>query len=272
MIFTTFAYKGNTYPAVLKDDKVISLDKYGLPYKTLEEAARFMTDSELEMLKESGINEGINVNEVTLMPAIMEPFQEVIIMENNFVQNGDSLPTYFYKKASYASCSGAVIPSYPGHVTELDYQAEVCVVVRNDLYQVSVEEAGNHIFGYLLINNVIGRNLTLRHRRPYIATSLDGYLPMGSLIVTPDEFEKPIELRSYVNGELRQKAKLDQVKFGFDYAISDLCRISVLRGGSLISSGTPFGTAKDLGGSYLQSGDVVTVEADRLGTITNVVG
>lgn len=272
MIFTTCAFEGREYPALYKDGKVVFLKDLGLNFATLEETARFITDQQLSALKETDYSQGRCVTEVSLMPAIKEPFQEVVIMENNFVANGDPLPTYFYKKASYANASGGIIPSYPGHVTELDYQVEVCAVVRNDLYQVSKEEAYKHIFGYLLINNVIGRNLTLRHRRPYIATSLDGYLPMGYFVVTPDEFDQPIELRSYVNGELRQKDTLDHVKFDFCYAISDLCRISVLRGGSLISSGTPFGSARDLNKPYLSAGDVVTVEADKLGIITNTVG
>ncbi len=271
MIFTVYAYKGKTFPSLYKDGKVVSLRSLGLNYATLEETARFINEKQFETLKNVDFSQGIEVSKVTLMPAIMEPTQDIIIMENNFVDNGNPLPTYFYKKVNYANCSGGIVPSYPGHVTELDYQVEVCAVVRNDAYQVSKEQASKHIFGYVLINNIIARNLTARHRRPYIATSLNGYLPMGYFIATSDEFDKPIELKSYVNGELRQKDIINNVNFDFNYAISDLSRISILRGGSIISSGTPFGTAKDLNKPYLSSGDIVCVEADNLGTITNIV-
>lgn len=271
MIFAVYAYKGKTFPSLYKNGKVVSLKSLGLNYSTLEETARFIDNEQFEMLKRVDFSQGIDISNVTLMPAIMEPTQDVIIMENNFADDAAQLPTYFYKKVNYANCSGAIIPSYPGHVTELDYQVEVCVVVRNDVYQVSKEQATKHIFGYLLINNIIARNLTLRHRRPYIATSLNGYLPMGYFIVTADEFDKPIEIKSYVNGELRQRDTINNVNFNFNYAISDLSRISVLRGGSLISSGTPYGTAKDLNKSFLSSGDIVSVEADNLGIITNII-
>lgn len=271
MIFASFIHKGIIYPGIVKADKLVPLEVLGINYRTLEETARNITDEQLEVLKEAHDIYGYSLGEITLLPAIPEPYQEVIVMENNFICDGGRLPTYFYKKATFSNCDGARIPSYPGHVTELDYQVEVCAVVKNDAYQVSVENAKKHIFGYLLINNFIARNLTVRHRRPYIATSLDGYLPMGCFIVSPDEFPERLEMNSYVNGELRQHGYLDEAQFDFAYAISNLSRISVLRGGSLISSGTPFGTSRDLNKPYLCSGDVVTVEAGLLGTISNIV-
>lgn len=277
MKFLMYAHQGKQVAAVMTQDgmRVVPLSECGLLYEDLEQLARFATAAQLDSVK-AYLNEnsqsGISIQDVTLLPAIPAPTQEILIMENNFVQDGAELPTYFYKKATYANCSGGRIPTYPGHVTELDYQAELCAVVGGDVYQVQPEEARKHIFGYLVINNVIARNLTVRHRRPYIATSLDGFLPMSSFLVTADEVQAPIRIRTWVNGELRQDDVSASAKFSFAYAIADLARISVLRGGSIISLGTPFGSGKDQNPPrYLRSGDVVTCEASGIGTISNVV-
>ena len=277
MKFVTYALHGLQSPGVVSLDgkRVIPLTECGLQFKNLEELARFATAKQLQSLKcrlETDCESGIPIEDVTLLPAIPAPTQEILIMENNFVPDGAPLPTYFYKKATCANCNGGRIPTYPGHVTQLDYQAELCAVVGGDVYQALPEEAHRHIFGYLVINNVIARNLTLRHRRPYIATSLDGFLPMSSYLVTPDEITEPIHIRCWVNGQLRQDETADKAKFSFAYAIADLSRISVLRGGSIISLGTPFGSGMDQTPPvYLQSGDTVTCEAAGIGTITNIV-
>lgn len=277
MKFVTYAFHGTQHPGVLSPDgkRVIPFAECSLPYTSLEELARFSPAQEqkalAKWLADHG-DAGLPLETVTLLPAIPAPTQEILIMENNFVPDGAVLPTYFYKKATYANTNGGRIPTYPGHVTQLDYQAELCAVVGSDVYQVRPEEAHRHIFGYLVINNVIARNLTVRHRRPYIATSLDGFLPMSSFLVTADEVDEPIRIRSWVNGQLRQEDTADSAKFSFAYAIADLSRISVLRGGSIISLGTPFGSGADQNPPvFLRSGDVVTCEAEGIGFVTNIV-
>lgn len=277
MKFLTYAHQGKQVPGVLSADgmRAVPLADCGLTYQTLEELARFSTDEQRAQISnwlQAHPEAGLPLHDVTLLPAIPAPTQEILIMENNFVPDGAPLPTYFYKKATCANVNGGRIPTYPGHVTELDYQAELCAVVGGDVYQAQPKDAHRHIFGYLVINNVIARNLTQRHRRPYIATSLDGFLPMSSFLVTADEVQAPIRIRCWVNGELRQDAAADSAKFSFSYAIADLSRISVLRGGSILSLGTPFGAGKDQNPpKYLQSGDVVTCEASGVGSISNVV-
>lgn len=289
MKYVMCAAKGRSYPAVLSFDgqRVVALEEAGLNYPNLEQLARFSGKEEQRALKawlQANPIAGTSLTQVTLLPAIPTPNQEVLVMENNFLQHNDQekaafeekkqelLPTYFYKKASYANGNGGRIPTYPGHVTELDYQAELCAVVAGDVYQCQPEEAEDHIFGYLIINNVIARDLTRRHRRPYIATSLDGFLPMSSYLVTTDEVSGPIRIRSWVNGELRQDDTSDSAKFSFAYAIADLSRISVLRGGSILTLGTPFGSGcHQTPAKWLRSGDVVTCEAEGIGSVTNVV-
>lgn len=278
MKFITFAYHGQFVPGVLSLDgrHALALSDCGLDVPSLEVLARSATSHQLGTLRtylEAHPNAGLPLENAVLLPAIPSPTQEILIMENNFLHNDPELPTYYYKKATFANGNGGRIPLYPGHVTQLDYQAELCAVVGGDVYQVSPEQAQSHIFGYLVINNVIARNLTQRHRRPYIATSLDGFLPMSTFLVTPDEVPHNITIRSWVNGQLRQEAVASDANFSFSYAIADLSRISVLRGGSIISLGTPLGTGADQAPpEFLRSGDCITCQADGVGGVTNFVG
>jgi len=183
------------------------------------------------------------------------------------------LPTYFYKKATRSNFDGGTIPFYTNHVTELDYQAELCVIIWKDIYRCTEAEARKYIFGYIVINNVIAHNLTKKHRRPYIATSLDGFLPMSPYIVTSNEAGYgPFTIRSYVNGELRQNSTTDFLKFDAAYAIADLSRGALLRAGTILSLGTPYGRGRDKKPEkYLKSGDIVTCEVVDIGKVTNLV-
>lgn len=278
MKFITFAYHGQFIPGVLSLDgrHTLALSDCGLDVPSLEALARFTSPHQLRTLRtywESHPSAGYSLEDIVLLPAIPAPTQEILIMENNFLHNSPELPTYYYKKATFANGNGGRIPLYPGHVTQLDYQAELCAVVGGDVYQVPPEQAQNHIFGYLIINNIITRNLTQRHRRPYIATSLDGFLPMSAYLVTPDEIPQDIAIRSWVNGQLRQDTLSSDANFSFSYAIADLSRISVLRGGSIISLGTPCGTGADqIPPEFLRSGDCVTCQADGVGSVTSFIG
>ena len=284
MKFLTFAYHGKQYPAVLSPDgaRAVPLEELGFSAPTLEAfivsgAVRSLDPRKLEAAS------GFDLRSVTLLAPIPEPLQEVLVMENNFAASPedlaayrqahpDGLPTYFYKKASVCNTDGAPIPSYPGHVTELDYQAELCAVIGQDAYKVRPGDARHYIFGYTVINNVIARNLTVKHRRPYIATSLDGFLPICPYIVTPDEAPEEITVRSYVNGELRQEAPTSLAKYDFAYAIADLSQMSILRAGSILTLGTPFGTGADQQPPrWLRPGDTVTCEASGVGSVTNTI-
>ncbi len=293
MKFLTYMQGGAQIPAVLSPDglQAVALNAFGFMHETLEQFIRAVSREELNALRMALPSKGGQpLESLVLMAAIPEPLQEIIIMENNFTRDDAEqaafaarraagerlLPTYFYKKASLCNADGGVIPLYPDHVEQLDYQAELCAVTWGDAYQVTVDEAGSHIFGYTAINNVIARSLVLRHRRPYIATSLDGYLPMAPFIVTVDEFAPGhrFTIRSFVNGALRQNDTTAHLRFDAAYAIADLSQASVLRGASILSLGTPYGCAKDIGGEprvYLKAGDRVTCEVESVGSVTNIV-
>lgn len=287
MKFLTFEKDGRLVPAVLDANRAVPLSLLGYAQPSLESFIAEVGSPDGIKERLASVKGGFDLSEIKLAAAIPEPTQEIIIMENNYCRDAEEaaqfaeklkndssmLPTYYYKKATLANRDGGVIPSYSGYAEQLDYQAELCAVTSRDAFRAP--DAKGYIFGYTVINNVISRALTLRHRRPYISTGLDGFLPMCPFVVTADEFgESPVfTVRSQVNGETRQCASTKLLRFDADYAVRDLSQGSVLRAGSIISLGTPFGSGRDLEPQkYLNIGDSVVCSADGVGSVSNVIG
>lgn len=289
MKYITFEYNKTLYPGVCRNGRVFSLRSLGYDAPTLEAFITGADGTEHAIIRgklESGSLGGIPLSEVRLHAPIPEPRQEIIIMQNNYKKTAseaqaararigepDYLPTYYYKKATLAGEDGGAIPRYKGFLEQLDAQAELCAVLMGDIYRCPIEDAHRRIFGYVVINNVIAHDVTVRHRRPYISTGLDGFLPMSPYIVSADEFEEGhcFKVRSYVNGQPLQNGSTDERVFSPEYAIADISRTSVLYGGTILSTGTPFGTLQDVGGPFLEPGDVVRCEVEGVGSVTSTV-
>ena len=288
MKYVSYERDGLVYPAVLVSQTVYPLAQFGYSHSTLE---AFIADSDgseharIRRLLPGAV--GIDAASVRLVAPIPEPLQQAIIMENNYCQSaeeaalkrqaaaqGKLLPTYYYKKATCVTTDGGTIPRYEGFLEQLDVQAELCAVLgRAVTHCETPADARRHLFGYVVINNVIAHDLTLRHRRPYISTGLDGFFPMSPYIVSADEFPEGhrFHIRSYVNGALCQEGTTDQRVFSEEYAIADLSRAGVLFGATLLSTGTPVGSLRDKGLPFLKSGDVVRCEIDGVGSVTSTI-
>lgn len=95
---------------------------------------------------------------------------------------------YFSKRVNRASGNNDVIPVY-SFVDSLDYEVELGVIIRKDVFNAKEEAALNAVFGYTVINDVSARNIQLKHQQWYLGKSLDGYTPIGPCIVTKDEIK-----------------------------------------------------------------------------------
>lgn len=285
MKFVTYEYMGQACPGVLDCDRVYPLKEFGYDQTTLERFIAESTGTVTSLIREKlpGAS-GIPVSEIRLLPPIPAPGQEIIIMQNNYARTASETeqfhglaaekklyPTYYYKRAAAPTTDGWAIKRYEGFLNELDLQVELCAVLGRGVYRCS--EADVRIFGYMVINNVIAHDITVRHRRPFISTGLDSFLPMSPWIVSADEFEENhvFRLRSYVNEELRQEGDTSLRIFGPEFAFADLSQAGVVEGASILSTGTPFGNLRDLGLGYLKAGDKVRCEVEGVGSVTNVV-
>lgn len=268
---------------------VYPLKALGVQAETMEELIIESDRKALNVLKarvEAGCEEKIPLQEVELLPPIPEPRQSVICLENNYYKDqaektatieagqAPKWPTIYYKKATLANKPYGVIPSYPDYAKELDTEPGIAMITAADIRAIPEEDAGKYIFGYTILNNIISRELTRRHRRPVVSTGLDGFLPMGPWIVTADEFEQnpKFTLETKRNGEVIQSASMDLMKFQQNYIVSDLCRYGILKAASIVWLGTPFGCIRDQDHPvYLKTGDVLTCTVPGLGQLENTI-
>jgi 5-oxopent-3-ene-1,2,5-tricarboxylate decarboxylase / 2-hydroxyhepta-2,4-diene-1,7-dioate isomerase len=171
-------------------------------------------------------------------------------------------PTYFHKPVTALnSHRGAVVR--PEGCRWLNYEGEIVIVIGRTCRNVSPEEAGDYIAGY-----TIGNDYGLHDFRDTDAGSMlrvkgsDTLAPVGPGLVTDWDFRGKT-LRTIVNGETRQEASTDEMEWDMHYLVADIARTITLTPGDLLFSGTPANSRP------VQPGDVVEVEVDGLGRLTN---
>lgn len=239
----------------------------------------------IDVLQEAAVS----LSAVKLCAPIVRPRQDVICLGINYAEHaieaghfshtdfGGERPytIYFSKRVNKATAPGEDIPAYEGLVDSLDYEAELAVIIGKDAKDVSAEEAAEYIFGYTVLNDVSARNLQTRHKQWYRGKSLDGFTPMGPCIVTADEIEdvQNLNIKCYVNGELRQSSNTKYMMQTVADAIAELSAGMTLQAGTIIATGTPAGVGMGMQPPvFLKKGDSIVCEIEKIGRLENQVG
>ncbi|MFQ5976117.1 MAG: fumarylacetoacetate hydrolase family protein, partial [Candidatus Hydrothermarchaeales archaeon] len=157
---------------------------------------------------------------------------------------------------------------YPKMSNQVDYEAELAVVISKKCNGVKAEEAYDYIAGYTAFNDVTARDLQRKDGQWTRAKSFDTFAPMGPWIVTKDEIKDPhnldIELR--LNGELKQNSNTKNLIFKIPKLLEFISEIMTLNEGDVIATGTPPGVGQ------VKPGDTVAVKIEKIGTLkTHVV-
>jgi 2-keto-4-pentenoate hydratase/2-oxohepta-3-ene-1,7-dioic acid hydratase in catechol pathway len=155
--------------------------------------------------------------------------------------------------------------------TQIDYEAELTVVIGRGGRDIARADALSHVFGYTIVNDVTARDVQMRHQQWDLGKSFDTFCPMGPWIVTADAFDAArTRVRCWVNGELRQDALTMDLIFDIPTLIETCSRGITLYPGDVIATGTPAGVGLGMTPpTFLKSGDVVRIEIDGLGMIEN---
>jgi 2-keto-4-pentenoate hydratase/2-oxohepta-3-ene-1,7-dioic acid hydratase in catechol pathway len=158
----------------------------------------------------------------------------------------------------------------PRASNQVDYEAELGVVIGRRCRHVSEADAPGVVGGYFVANDVTARDWQMASPTYTLGKSFDTHGPTGPWIVTPDEVPDPhdLEMRLTVNGELRQKQNTGSMIHNIWQQIAHLSTVMTLMPGDLIATGTCAGVGIALG-KFLQPGDVVRVEIERIGHIEN---
>jgi 2,4-didehydro-3-deoxy-L-rhamnonate hydrolase len=181
-------------------------------------------------------------------------------------------PVLFAKFANSVTDPGAPI-TVPPAVEHPDYEAELGVVIGGEAHRVDERTALEHFAGYTCVNDVSARDLQFRSSQWLLGKAIDGFLPMGPWLVTPDEIPDPqaLRIRCEVGGETLQDSSTQMI-FGVAELIAFVTRTISLEPGDVIATGTPPGVG--MAGTpprWLRDGDEVTVEIERIGSLTNAV-
>ena len=193
-----------------------------------------------------------------------------------FEKNQDlpEAPIVFTKSTTSIAAPGADIPAHAGVTQGLDYEAELALVLGRDGRDIDPADAWDHVFGYTAINDVTARDLQKTHKQWFLGKSLDGFAPMGPLLVHRSAMPAPgeIAVRSTVNGELRQDGSFDNLIFDVPTILATLSRGATLLAGDIIATGTPAGVGIGFDPpKYLRPGDEVIVEVTGVGPLINRV-
>jgi 2-keto-4-pentenoate hydratase/2-oxohepta-3-ene-1,7-dioic acid hydratase in catechol pathway len=181
-------------------------------------------------------------------------------------------PLFFAKYTTSLIGPGDAIV-IPPTVTKCDYEAELGVVLGRTVKGVSKENALEAVAGYVVANDVSARDLQFADGQWTRGKSPDTFCPVGPLVPAaevPDPHALPI--RALVNGDVLQDSSTANLIFGIDEVISYASQTSTLEEGDLILTGTPAGVGVFRDPQrLLQPGDVVTIEIEGLGELTNPV-
>lgn len=163
----------------------------------------------------------------------------------------------------------------PNETAELDYEAELAIVIGQRAKHVSKENALEYVFGYTVANDLSARDLQMRTGQWLLGKSCDGFAPLGPYLVTADEVGDPnnLTIQTEVNGEMRQNSNTEDMIFYCDEIVSYISKHMTLEPGDIILTGTPEGVVLGLPKEqrvYLQPGDEVKVIIEKLGTLHNV--
>lgn len=218
-----------------------------------------------------------------LVPATLVPFPTKVFCiglnyRNHILETGLELPdhpTVFTKFAQ--TLTGAQDPvAVPEEDHRLDWEGELCVVIGEPGRRIPEDQAGAHIAGYAVSNDVSMRGWQGRTTEWTQGKCWEDSTPVGPWLVTPDEFERGARIITRVNGEVMQEDSTDDLVFGPEQLVSYLSTMVTLLPGDLILTGTPAGVAlarKNEQGRrpWLVPGDVLETEIEGLGRQRNEV-
>jgi 2-keto-4-pentenoate hydratase/2-oxohepta-3-ene-1,7-dioic acid hydratase in catechol pathway len=185
-------------------------------------------------------------------------------------------PVLFYKGTNSVVGPGSPIVLPRVGPNEVDYEAELAVIIGNKVKNVSADDARGSIFGYTCANDVSARDWQIfKQKRQWArGKSFDTFCPLGPYMVTADEIADPdnLSIRAILNDTVMQESNTANMIFDVAEIISDLSQSMTLYPGTLILTGTPEGVGFTREPPvFLRDGDIITIEIEGIGKLVNPV-
>ena len=219
------------------------------------------------------------ISSLFLLPPIARPGKIVAVGRNyreHAAEEGVTVPpdpVVFTKFSSAVVGDGAAVTWRATDTQQVDYEAELAVVIGRTARDVPVDRALEHVLGYTCLDDVTARDLQFADGQWVRAKSLDTFCPMGPWLVSVDDIRDPgvLGIRCFVDGELVQDANTSEMIHDAPSLIAFCSRYMTLEPGDVIATGTPGGVGvfRDPP-RFLGDGEEVMVEIDGIGRLTNV--
>jgi 2-keto-4-pentenoate hydratase/2-oxohepta-3-ene-1,7-dioic acid hydratase in catechol pathway len=231
------------------------------------------------VVKQTLTAQTIPLDQVKVLAPILNP-QKIIAIGLNYMDHcreqkvdPPQSPIIFAKFPTSIIGPGETICWDPSLTHQVDFEAELAVVIGRMARHVSQAEAMDYVAGYTICNDVSARDLQFGDRQWVRGKSLDTFCPLGPYLVTKDEIAGPqkLAIRCTVNGQVMQNSNTSEMIFGVRYLIEYLSRAFTLLPGDVITTGTPDGVGVFRSPPlFLKDGDTVTMEIEGLGQLSNL--
>ena len=221
----------------------------------------------------------VSIMKESINPKLITNLNNIICIGLNYADHIEetSLATHdfpeIFMKTSNALASHQDIVPIQDENLHYDYEGELVIVIGKAGKNISRDQAKEHILGYTIGNDVSARTLQFRGTQWILGKSLDNFAPIGPVIVSPDDFDfDNATITTTVNGEVRQRAQLQQMLFKPYEIIEFVSQYITLQEGDIIFTGTPSGVV--LGKNeerygWLKPGDTVSITISGIGTLVN---
>lgn len=278
--------------AMIGEGEVLDFDAAGLPYPTMESVIEGGADALAAIraaLAAPPAGAVRPLGEVRLAAPLPRPRRNVFCVGRNYmdhVAEGDrtrgltqselpKFPQFFTKAPETVIGPDESIPDHgaTGVTKWLDYEAELALVIGTAGTNIAPENALSHIFGWTICNDVTGRDLQRRYGQWFKGKSLDRSCPMGPWIIPADELDATdIAISLTINGEQRQSSRTSKMIFDVPQILHHLSQGFTLLPGDVVMTGTPEGVGYAMQPpQVLKSGDVVEIEVEGIGRLSNPV-
>lgn len=257
-----------TTAAILRGDTLVEIPGYADVGELLQVAG-------WKDIAEAAIGPEHEAATADLAPVVAWPEKIVCVglnYRNHIKEMGRELPEY---PTLFAKYPDALIGprddiELAPESDQIDWEAELAVVISKPARRISEAEAGNYIAGYAVLNDVTMRDWQYRSPQWFQGKTWEATTPLGPYLVTPDEFELGATMTGSVNGRVVQQVSTGDLVFTPEKLVSYISTIFTLRPGDVIATGTPGGVGHARKpAEYLADGDILVTEIDGLGRLEN---
>jgi 2-keto-4-pentenoate hydratase/2-oxohepta-3-ene-1,7-dioic acid hydratase in catechol pathway len=285
MKIAAFSTQSHQHIGIVRDDYVFSLtllggDQFPPCMKTfIERSDELLPLAESLVIQRENDDARFAVSDVKILPPIPSP-EKIICVGLNYIDHcketgmepPDS-PVVFSKYANAIVGHNDAI-EIPINSNEVDYEAELAVVIGKETKRVTEAEANDYVFGYTIMNDISARDLQFADGQWSRGKTADTFAPTGPVILTGDEAGDPhnLAISLELNGETMQDSSTNNLIFTVPQIISFLSQSMTLKPGDLIATGTPPGVGMGRNPKvWLKNGDRVSITIDKIGTLSNYV-